>query len=122
MSTGFADAVLHGELVIGDTGDQALVSDLLKNPRVAFQDRYYIPFTIAVNLIVFAIGSLLVGPFASFYFGFLLRMAVIHHSTFGGLKPSQLNILVELCLKLIRIEGKNMEKVRRDSYRVAEPA
>ena len=53
----------------------------LKNPRVAFQDRYYIPFTIAVNLIVFAIGWWLVGPLASFYFGFLLRMAVIHHST-----------------------------------------
>ncbi len=30
LSTGFAEAVLYGELVIGDTGDKALVSKLLK--------------------------------------------------------------------------------------------
>jgi UDP-glucose 4-epimerase len=30
LSTGFADAVTHGELVIGDTGDQDLVNQLLK--------------------------------------------------------------------------------------------
>lgn len=30
LSTGFADAVLHGELVVGDTGDRALVSRLLR--------------------------------------------------------------------------------------------
>lgn len=30
LSTGFADAVLHGELVIGDTGDQDLVARLLR--------------------------------------------------------------------------------------------
>ena len=61
--------------------DETLVSDLLKNPRVVFQDRFYIPFVIAVNLAVFALGWWLVGPFASFYFGFLLRIAMIHHST-----------------------------------------
>ena len=61
--------------------DEKLVPDLMKNPRVMFQHRHYILFTLAINLIVFAIGWWLVGPFASFYFGFLLRMAVIHHST-----------------------------------------
>lgn len=30
LCTGFADAVLHGELVVGDTGDQELVSRLLE--------------------------------------------------------------------------------------------
>ena len=61
--------------------DKSLVDDLLKNPRVALQDRYYAPFVIVINLIVFGIGCWLVGPFASFYFGFLLRLAMIHHST-----------------------------------------
>ena len=31
LSTGFEDAVLHGDLVVGDTGDQALVSQLLRD-------------------------------------------------------------------------------------------
>jgi len=31
LSTGFEDAILHGDLVVGDTGDQALVSQLLRN-------------------------------------------------------------------------------------------
>ena len=61
--------------------DRSLVDDLLKNPRVALQDRHYALFVIIVNLIVFGIGYWLVGPFASFYFGFLLRVAMIHHST-----------------------------------------
>lgn len=30
LSTGFANAVLHGELVVGDTGDQELVAHLLR--------------------------------------------------------------------------------------------
>ncbi len=30
LSTGFAEAVLYGELIIGDTGDRALVSSLLR--------------------------------------------------------------------------------------------
>ncbi len=34
LSTGFEDAVLYGELVIGDTGDQQLVSQLLKEHNV----------------------------------------------------------------------------------------
>ncbi len=34
LSTGFRESVLHGELIIGDTGDQALVSDLLQKHNV----------------------------------------------------------------------------------------
>ncbi|HHH48882.1 MAG TPA: UDP-glucose 4-epimerase GalE [Gammaproteobacteria bacterium] len=31
LSTGFEDAILYGDLVVGDTGDQALVSQLLRD-------------------------------------------------------------------------------------------
>ncbi len=34
LSTGFRDAVLHGELVVGDTGDRELVSRILKEHDV----------------------------------------------------------------------------------------
>ncbi len=34
LSTGFAEAVTHGELVVGDTGDQALVHRLLASHRI----------------------------------------------------------------------------------------
>lgn len=34
LSTGFADAVLHGELVIGDSGDKDLVRRLLQENRI----------------------------------------------------------------------------------------
>lgn len=61
--------------------DPTLIPDLLKNPRVVFQDRYYAGFVVVINLAVFGIGCLFVSPFASFYFGVLLRMAMIHHST-----------------------------------------
>ena len=61
--------------------DPSLIPDLLKNPRVVLQDRYYGAFVVVLNLAVFGIGCLFVSPFASFYFGVLLRMAMIHHST-----------------------------------------
>ena len=61
--------------------NKTLVADLLKNPRVVFQDRHYGLLVLSVNLAIFLIGWLLVGPLASFYFGILLRMAMIHHST-----------------------------------------
>jgi stearoyl-CoA desaturase (delta-9 desaturase) len=61
--------------------DASLIPDLLKNPRVVLQDRYYGVFVVGVNLAVFGIGCLLMGPFASFFFGVLLRVAMIHHST-----------------------------------------
>lgn len=61
--------------------DPSLISDLLKNPRLVLQDRYYGLFIVSINLAVFGIGCLFMSPFASFYFGVLLRMALIHHST-----------------------------------------
>lgn len=62
--------------------DASLVGDLLKNPRVMFQNRYYAHLVIGVNLAVFLLGWWLLGSaLASFYLGFLVRMAMIHHST-----------------------------------------
>jgi stearoyl-CoA desaturase (delta-9 desaturase) len=61
--------------------DESLIPDLLSNPRVVFQDRYYAFFVAGVNLAVFGFGCLFMSPLASFYFGVLLRMAMIHHST-----------------------------------------
>ncbi|MFP4069141.1 MAG: fatty acid desaturase [Verrucomicrobiota bacterium] len=61
--------------------DPSLVADLLKNPRVVLQDKYYLHLVIGMNLAIFGLGCLWVGPLASFYFGFLVRMALIHHST-----------------------------------------
>ncbi|MEN8662693.1 MAG: acyl-CoA desaturase [Lentimonas sp.] len=62
--------------------DNSLVSDLLKNPRVVLQDRYYLPIVVAVNLGVFFFGWAILGSaLASFFMGFLVRLAMIHHST-----------------------------------------
>lgn len=63
--------------------DKSLVSDLLANPRVMLQDRYFPHLVVGVNLAVFGVGCLLIGPLASFYLGFLVRMAAIHHSTWS---------------------------------------
>lgn len=62
--------------------DRSLVADLMKNPRVMLQDKYYVHFLIGVNLAVFFLGWGLTGSaLASFYMGFLVRMAMIHHCT-----------------------------------------
>jgi len=57
------------------------VRDLDANPRVRFQDRYYLALLIGVNTAVFAFGCLFMHPLAAFYAGFLLRVFAIHHST-----------------------------------------
>lgn len=62
--------------------DETLVADLMKNPRVMLQDKHYGKFLLGVNLMVFFIGWGITGSaLASFYMGFLLRMAMIHHCT-----------------------------------------
>ena len=63
--------------------DPKLVPDLLKNPRVMFQDKYYIPLALLTNFLVigFAILVFNLNPLAAFYYGFLLRMAMVHHCT-----------------------------------------
>lgn len=58
-----------------------LVGDLLKNPRVMFQDRYYLPLALVVNAAVFGIGCFFMHPLASFYAGVVFRIFAIHHCT-----------------------------------------
>jgi len=62
--------------------DKSLVADLTKNPRVMLQDKHYGKFLLGVNLGVFFLGWAITGSaLASFYMGFLMRMAMIHHCT-----------------------------------------
>lgn len=62
--------------------DPSLVSDLTKNPRVMLQHKHYLPLCLVVNVGVFLLGWALIGSaLASFYLGFLVRMAMIHHCT-----------------------------------------
>ena len=62
--------------------DKPLVADLMKNPRVMFQHKHYAALVIGVNVAVFLLGWGITGSaLASFYMGFLVRMAMIHHCT-----------------------------------------
>ncbi len=61
--------------------DSKVVPDLLKNKRVVFQDRYYLPLALAVNGAVFGVACLFMSPFAALYSGVLLRICAIHHCT-----------------------------------------
>ena len=62
--------------------DPKLVKDLEKNPRVMFQHKHYGLILLSVNFLVFLLGWYVTGSaVASFYMGFLLRLAFIHHCT-----------------------------------------
>ncbi|MCC5789498.1 MAG: fatty acid desaturase [Opitutales bacterium] len=61
--------------------DKKLAGDLLKNPRVMFQHRHYLPLAIVVNLVVWGAACLLVSPLAAFWGVFLLRVFALHHCT-----------------------------------------
>ena len=58
-----------------------LVSDLLANPRVMFQHRFYLPLAIFVNLVVFGIACLFFSPLAALWTLVLLRIFALHHCT-----------------------------------------
>ncbi len=58
-----------------------IVGDLLKNPRVMFQDKYYGWLTLAVNAAVFGIGCLFMHPWAALVGGVILRVFAIQHCT-----------------------------------------
>ena len=57
------------------------VRDLHANPRVRFQHQHYLALTVGMNVAVVLIGCLFLHPFVAFYAGFLLRLFMIHHST-----------------------------------------
>ncbi len=58
-----------------------LVGDLLKNPRVAFQDRHYVLLAIVVNLAVLGVACLFMPPWVAFWSVVVLRIFAIHHCT-----------------------------------------
>lgn len=61
--------------------DERRVPDLVKNPRVMFQHKYFLPLAIVSNLAVFGIGCLFMHPLAAFVAGVLLRLFALHHCT-----------------------------------------
>ncbi|MFP4282000.1 MAG: fatty acid desaturase [Opitutales bacterium] len=61
--------------------DPTIVRDLLKNPRVVFQDNHMLALTLVSNGLVFALSCLFVHPLAAFYGPVLLRIFAIHHCT-----------------------------------------
>lgn len=57
--------------------------DLKRNPRVVFQDKYYLPMAILSSVLLpCAIGYFMGSLLGGFVFGFLLRVMVVHHFTF----------------------------------------
>ncbi len=59
------------------------VADLIKNPRVMFQHRYYLPLAIGTNLAVWGIGCLFMPPLVALYAGFVVRIFALHHCTWS---------------------------------------
>jgi stearoyl-CoA desaturase (delta-9 desaturase) len=58
-----------------------IVPDLMKNPRVMFQHKYYLPLTIVTNLAVVLLACWFMHPVMALFSAFLLRVFAIHHST-----------------------------------------
>ncbi len=62
---------------------ERLVPDLMKNPRVMFQHRYYLLLAVLSNLAVFGIGCLFMPPLVAFYAGVVARIFALHHCTWS---------------------------------------
>lgn len=59
-----------------------VVSDLLKNKRVMFQDKYYRPLFFVLNCFVFLLFGWLLNDFlGAFVFTWWVRLFALHHST-----------------------------------------
>jgi len=61
--------------------DPGIVPDLMKNPRVMFQEKYYLPLMVVTNLAVILLACLFMHPVTALFSAFLLRVFAIHHST-----------------------------------------
>jgi stearoyl-CoA desaturase (Delta-9 desaturase) len=60
-----------------------LVPDLLKNPRVMWQERHYLPIAFGVGFLLPALIGWSVGrPWGGVLWGGLLRVVFVHHATF----------------------------------------
>ncbi len=63
--------------------DFSLVPDLVKNPRVMWQERHYLPIALGVGFLLPALlGWLVDRPLGGFLWGGLLRVVFVHHATF----------------------------------------
>ncbi len=61
-----------------------IVQDLTRNPRVVWQHKFYLPLTIAANLLsILSAGYLCNDYFGATVFVFLLRLFCLHHCTFA---------------------------------------
>ena len=59
-----------------------LVADLIKNPLVVFQDKYYVPLFFGLNTVTSLIIGWALGDFiGAFFLAWWLRLFVVHHST-----------------------------------------
>ena len=62
--------------------ESRIVSDLLKNKLVVFQDKFFVPLMIASNALVFGCIAWITQDFiGAFIIGILLRMFLLHHFT-----------------------------------------
>jgi len=74
-----------GWIFIKDPRDSDFTNaqDLLKDPLVVWQDRYYTPLMLIVGLLVPTLIGLAIGrPLGGFLWGGLLRIVVVHHMIF----------------------------------------
>lgn len=81
INKGFFYAHMGWLFTYSEPIDERLVSDLMKNPRVMFQHKYYGWVVLFGNLAVFGIGCLFMDPLSAFVGGVLLRLFAIHHCT-----------------------------------------
>ncbi|MEX2380889.1 MAG: fatty acid desaturase [Opitutales bacterium] len=61
--------------------DERRVPDLVRNPRVMFQHRYYLPLAVITNVAVFGIACLFMHPVAALFGAVVARMFALHHCT-----------------------------------------
>lgn len=76
-----------GWIFYKDTRDQKRrfenVPDLLKDPLVMWQHRYYLPLVIAVTFLLPTLLGLLAGrPLGGLIWGGFVRVVIVHHTTF----------------------------------------
>jgi stearoyl-CoA desaturase (Delta-9 desaturase) len=68
---------------VGDERDYKCAPDLVKDPMLAWQHKYYLPILIGVGFAVpTLIGSLIGRPMGGFLWGGLIRAVVVQHMTF----------------------------------------
>ena len=82
ITRGFMHAHLYWMFRKSNPIDPKVVSDLIKNPLLRFQDRYYVFCMLASNaLITLAVGWLVSDYLGAFLFAWWVRLLISHHTT-----------------------------------------